>query len=93
MKIAIVLAPAPRSLSIITSLRFQRSTSAPATGPNTSTGAKLKNATSASAVAEPVSWYAQIVRANCVIAVPSSEATCPAQTIINARIPVGLPII
>src|SRR5215217_6299970 len=90
---AMVETPAPKSLSIMTSLRFQRSTSAPAMGLKRIAGPKLKNATSANAVAEPVISYAQIVSAKVVIDEPSIEMTCPNQTIRKARIPVGLAIV
>jgi hypothetical protein len=59
-------------------------------GLNITVGAKLKNPTSASAVACPVSWYAQIVKPNWVIAVPMSEINCPIHTSTNARIPEGI---
>ena len=46
-----VIKPAARSLSIITSFRSQRSTSAPAMGLSSTVGPKEKKATSAKAVA------------------------------------------
>ncbi len=76
------------SLSIITSLRFQRSTSAPATGLSRTVGPKVKKPTSASAVAWPVSCHAQMVSAKPDMAVPKRENTCPAHTTIKARMPV-----
>ena len=37
----------------------------------------------------PVSWYAQMVNANCVIDDAKTETSCPAQTMVNAVMPVG----
>jgi hypothetical protein len=81
--------PAPRSLSIMTSFRFQRSTRAPATGPRSTVGPQVKKATSARAVACPVISQAQIVRANQVIPLPSRETTWPNHTMVNPSIPLG----
>ena len=47
----IVDSPAARSLTIITVFRFTRSTTAPASGLNSTIGANAKNPTNASAVA------------------------------------------
>jgi len=80
---------AARSLSIITNLRFQRSTNAPAKGVTSSAGAKVKNPTRARAVACWVICQAHIVSAKPVIAVPCSEITWPIQMIVNPSMPVG----
>ncbi len=66
---------AARSLSIIMSFRFQRSTNAPAIGLINMVGAKAKNPTRARAVAVPVTSYAQKARAKPAIAVPNSETS------------------
>ncbi len=71
----------------MTSLRFQRSTRAPAIGLNKIWGVKLKKATSARAVAWPVIWKAQIVRAKPVMDVPISESTWPIQMMVKLRMP------
>ena len=83
----IVATPAARSLSIIVSFRFQRSTSAPASGLRTTVGAKRANAARARVVTCPVWRYAQITKANPVIPVPRRENVWPVQTRVKARIP------
>ncbi|UCD97044.1 MAG: hypothetical protein JSV35_03050, partial [Candidatus Bathyarchaeota archaeon] len=80
---------AAKSLNIITSFRFQRSTSAPASGLTNIVGAKAKNPTNANIVACPVASHAQRVSANPVIALPRRETSCPDQITVNANIPVG----
>jgi len=70
---AIVDKPAARSLRIMTSLRFHRSTRAPAIGLRSTVGANEKKPTSASAVACPVISHAQIVSANRLMPEPTSE--------------------
>src|SRR3990172_6862962 len=84
-----VESPAAKSLIIITSLRFHRSTNAPAIGASKTDGAKVNVPTRASAVAEPVICQAQIVSANWVMAVPTNEITCPNHTTVKAAMPVG----
>jgi hypothetical protein len=37
----------------------------------------------------PVSWYAQMVSANCVIEEASTETSCPAQAMVKTVMPVG----
>jgi len=86
---AMVLNPAARSLIIMTSFLFQRSTSAPAIGLNSTVGPKLKKPIKASAVAWPVICQAQMVRANPLMAEPISEMTCPNQTIVKPTKPFG----
>ncbi len=78
-----------RSLSIITNLRFQRSTNAPAKGVTISAGTKVKNPTKARAVACWVISQAQIVSAKPVIAVPCSDTTWPIQMMVKPSMPVG----
>ena len=77
-----------RSLSSMTSLRFHRSTKAPAIGLNKTEGRNAKKLMVASAEAFPVTSQAQIVKANQVIALPMSESICPSQTMVKERIPV-----
>jgi hypothetical protein len=48
-----------------------------------------KKLASASAVAFPVSSYAQIVKAKADISVPSRDTAWPIQTTVNANIPLG----
>ena len=81
--------PDARSESIITSLRFQRSTSAPAIGLSSIVGPKENSPTSASVVACPVSCHAQMVMAKAVMPEPSSDANCPAHTRVNPAMPAG----
>ena len=71
----------------MSSLRFARSTIAPASGLTRMTGAKAHTPTSASAVAWPVFCHAQIVIANCVIPVPRSDRSWPDQIAVNVPIP------
>ena len=82
-----VAAPAARSLSIIVSFRFQRSTRAPAIGLRITVGAKRNVAARARVVTSFVWRYAQITNANPVIPVPRRETVWPAQTRVNPRIP------
>jgi len=61
----------------------------PANGMTRIAGANPQNAMIDNVMALPVIFHAQTVRANCDIAVPMSEATCPAQTMTKASIPCG----
>jgi hypothetical protein len=70
-----VIRPAARSLSIKTSLRFARSTIAPAIGLNSTAGAKEKKPTRASVVTSPVNCHAKIVMAKRVMPVPVIETS------------------
>ncbi len=70
---ATVEAMEARSLSIMVSFRFHRSTNAPAMGLTSIVGAKEKKPTNASAVASPVISHAQMVNAKLDMVLPSSE--------------------
>ena len=84
---AIVPIPAARSLSIITSFRFQRSTNAPATGYTRMLGNTNASPVNARAVAVPVSSHAQIVRAKLVMADPSIDVNWPSQMMVKPFMP------
>ena len=79
--------PAARSLSIITSFLFQRSTNAPATGVTRILGNTNANPANARAVAVPVFSQAQIVRAKLVIAEPNIDVNCPSHMTVNPLMP------
>ena len=80
--------PAARSLSIITSFLFQRSTRAPATGYTRMLGNTKASPVSASAVAVPVSSHAHMVNAKLVMAEPSIDVNWPSQMIVKPLMPV-----
>ena len=84
---AIVPIPAAKSLSIITSFLFQRSTKAPATGYTNMFGNTKANPVNAKAVAVPVFSQAHMVRAKLVMDEPSIDVNCPSQITVNPRIP------
>ena len=86
---ATVVRPWARSLRIIVSLRFHRSTRAPAIGLNKTVGAKYARDAIASVVACPVIKNAQITRENPVIPLPRREKTWPTRTNENVRISLG----
>ena len=79
MRAAIVAVTARKSDSIIVNLRFQRSTHTPASGAASIVVPMKKKSTSASDVARPVFWYAQILSAKAVIDDPTRDNTCPDQ--------------
>jgi len=84
-----VASPAARSLTIMTRFRLTRSTMAPAIGLKIIAGANENTATSAKAVASPVSCHTQIVSAKRVIPEPVIETNCPSHTIENPNMPEG----
>lgn len=86
-KTATVASPAARSLSIIASLRFQRSTSAPAIGVIAIRGKRPRKTTKTRTVACLVASQAQIDKPNCDIPLPSTEASWPNQTTVKPAIP------
>jgi hypothetical protein len=71
------------SETINTRLRFQRSTSVPAIGPNTMVGNRLAVVARASVCAEPVVSVNHQIRANCTSALPTREKACPVQIAKN----------
>jgi hypothetical protein len=84
-----VAMPEAMSLTIIISLRLERSTSAPAKGEAISIGATKKKPINASAVAELVFSYAQMVMPKPVMLVPSREMIWPIQTMVKPNMPLG----
>ncbi len=79
----VVASTAPRSLTIIMSLRLYRSTMAPAMGETRRNGTMKQADTMPSAVALPVFWYTQIVRAKLLMFDASTDTSCPIQTMVN----------
>ncbi len=71
------------SVTIITSRRFQRSTSAPTKGPRKTWGSKATIVASASTVAEPVVFVNHQTRANCTSMLPNREKAWPVQMVKN----------
>ena len=82
------MTPDARSLIIIVSFRFQRSTHAPAKGLSTILGMFEKKIMLVNVVASPVCSYSQIPIANENNAVPIKEVIWPTQMRVKAGIPV-----
>ena len=70
-----------KSESIITNLRFQRSTTVPAKGLKITDGMLDATPTKTNAVVVPMSSYAQSIMANLVMRVAKMETNCPNQRI------------
>ena len=73
IRISIVFIAAARSLNMIATFRFHRSTNAPAKGLTSIDGTMEKKLTKLNVVAFPVICQAQSVRANRVIPVPRAR--------------------
>ena len=65
------------SETIITVLRFSRSTTAPENGPRKTCGSKATRVAIASTFAEPVWSVRYQTKANCTSPLPRSETACP----------------
>ena len=83
-----VIRPEARSLSIIISLRSERSIRAPTTGLSRMSG-RVKPVRRGPALTRSVCPKTQMGRAKPVMLVPSKETSCPNQTMVNARIPLS----
>jgi hypothetical protein len=89
MKTHIDVMPEAMSLIIIASFLFHLSTKAPAIGLMMAVGAKLNRETRANAVASPVFYHAQMLRANWLMYVPNRLRNWPDQMNAKRRIPVN----